>query len=243
SGAHRTDRQKTTLAQNTTAWTCGVQRNPAEVTATDVRNAIVLSQPFINERVVRIEQIDNAAILANDAFEEHFGFPPEPLPKIVIEVLRGSFDFGKLAQPEPLPCKVRDQRLRLGIGQHAPHLLLEDLWIAQPSLRCEIQKFVIWHAAPKEERQSRRQLQITNSIDSSVRYSGWFFFRAIQERRGYEYSRQCLLKTGLKIGILSTLLIKVHQRGHLGIHDRTPERASRKRRQDLARARNFFRGR
>src|SRR5262249_19218622 len=116
SSSDRTNRQKTALAQYATARTRCVQSHTTEVTTMDVRNAIVLSKPFVDKRVIGIEQIDDTAILTNNALEEHLGFPPERLPEIVVEILRGSLHFSEFPQTKPLSGKVTDQCLRLRIG-------------------------------------------------------------------------------------------------------------------------------
>ena len=49
----------------------------AEVAAVDVRDPVVLRQPLVDERIVRRQQIEHAAILADDAVEEQFGLALE----------------------------------------------------------------------------------------------------------------------------------------------------------------------
>ena len=89
---------------------------------------VVLGQPLVHERIVRAQQIERAAVFLHDAFDEELGFAPERLAQVVVEVrerpgirARG----GEVAQVQPLACEVRDQRVRLGGREHAPHLLLE----------------------------------------------------------------------------------------------------------------------
>ena len=48
-------------------------RDAPEVAAVDVRDAVVLREPVIDEGVVRRQQIDHVVVLAHDAVEEHFG--------------------------------------------------------------------------------------------------------------------------------------------------------------------------
>ena len=48
----------------------------------------MLRQRFIDEGVIGVQQIDDAAVLAQDAFEQQFGFAAEALPKVVVERLR-----------------------------------------------------------------------------------------------------------------------------------------------------------
>ena len=48
----------------------GRQRHAAELRAVDVRDAVVLGQPLVDERVIRRQQIEDAAIFVDDAVEE-----------------------------------------------------------------------------------------------------------------------------------------------------------------------------
>ena len=48
-------------------------RDPPEPASVHVRHAVVTSEPLVQERVVRSEQIDHAAVLTHDAFEEQLG--------------------------------------------------------------------------------------------------------------------------------------------------------------------------
>ena len=57
-------------------------RAPAEPRAVDARDAVVLGQPFVDERVVRIEEPEGALVLPQHAGEEHLGFGAERLPEL-----------------------------------------------------------------------------------------------------------------------------------------------------------------
>ena len=46
----------------------------------------MLRQPFVDERVVRVKQIQDAAVLVHDAVEEQLDLAPERLPQVVVEV-------------------------------------------------------------------------------------------------------------------------------------------------------------
>ena len=58
----------------------------AEAAAVDVRNAVVLREPLVEERVVGLQQVEHAAVLAQDALEEQLRLLPERLPQVVVEV-------------------------------------------------------------------------------------------------------------------------------------------------------------
>ena len=135
----------------------------------DIRNAVVLGQPFVHECVIRVEQVHDTSIPADDAFEEHLGFVLESLAQIIVEVLCRSFHLREFPQAEPLPREVGNQSLGLRIREHAPRLLIEYLGIAELTLRGDIQEFVVGNAAPQEKRQPRSQLDIAQPVNPTVR--------------------------------------------------------------------------
>src|SRR5262249_46231043 len=61
------------------------QRDAAELRAVDATNAVMFGQPLIQESVVRVQQIEDGAVLAQDAFEEEFGLAPESLPQSLVK--------------------------------------------------------------------------------------------------------------------------------------------------------------
>ena len=105
------------------------QRNTAELVAVNALDPVVLSQALIEKGVVRPQQIDDAAILAQRAFDHELGFLRKRLPQVLVEsregprIRRYPFD---IAQEQPLAGEVLHQRLRALIGQHAADLALQD---------------------------------------------------------------------------------------------------------------------
>ena len=94
----------------------------------------MLREAFIQERVVRLQQIEDAAIFAQDAFEEEFRFLAKGLAQVVIEVGKES-QIGRerfeIAQVEPLLGKIADQASRARVRQHPPHLFLEHARVCE----------------------------------------------------------------------------------------------------------------
>ena len=43
---------------------------------------VMLRQPFVQERVVAVEQLNQAVVLADDVLEEHLGFLAHGLPQV-----------------------------------------------------------------------------------------------------------------------------------------------------------------
>jgi hypothetical protein len=82
----------------------------------------VLRQPLVQERVVGAQQIERAAIFADDAVEEELGFAAERLAQAVIEVREDALHrHGRveIAKEEPLPCEIGHEGVCARFGQHA----------------------------------------------------------------------------------------------------------------------------
>ncbi len=102
------------------------EHHAPEVAAVDVRNAVVLREPLVQERVVGRHQVEDVAIFADDAREEERGLALEGLAEVVVEVgklLRVRLHVLQVAEIQPLAGEVGGQRVGLRIGQHAPDLL------------------------------------------------------------------------------------------------------------------------
>ena len=200
------------------------------------------SQALVHECVVGVQQVQDASVLAHDAAEEHFGLTPKGLPEILVEVFRLGLDRGELSQIQPLTGKIADKGIGFRIGQHASHLLLAHLGIAEPAFRGEIQQFVVGNAAPEEKRQARRQREIVHPVHRTGRQPCRFLLSPVQEPWGDEHSRQCLLNTGFEVSFCLALLVEPHQRFDLVVEDRTAKRATGDCRHDFPCARNLLIG-
>src|SRR5688572_1414825 len=87
----------------------GWQLHAAEIAAMDTRDAVVTREALIDEGVVGIEQVEDAAVLVHDGIKQHLGFAAERLPQAVVEVLRVSLHPVELAKVEPLAGEVLNQ--------------------------------------------------------------------------------------------------------------------------------------
>ena len=132
----------------------GRHRHAAEIRTVDVGDAVVLRQPLVHERVVRVEQIQHRAVLAQHALEQQLRFPLERLAQVVVEVREhGDVGVGVLQLPEkePLVGEVGDQRPRLRVGQHPARLLLEHGRLVQLAVDRQLQQLVVRNRRPQEE--------------------------------------------------------------------------------------------
>ena len=103
-------------------------RDALEFVAGDVRDPVVPRQARVDERVVGRQQVEHAAIVADQAVEEELGFAHHRAPERPVEVrIQDGVgqDLLDVGEPQPLPGKPRRQRIGTRIGQHPLHLAIE----------------------------------------------------------------------------------------------------------------------
>ena len=86
--------------------------------------------------------------------------PSAEIGELVLVRLHG----GGVAQRQPLAREVADQGLRPRVGEHALDLCLEDGRDAQLPALGHVEQLVVRNAAPEEERQAGRQLQVADPV-------------------------------------------------------------------------------
>ena len=193
----------------------------------------MLRQAFIEERVVRLDESAHAAILAQHAVEEELGFLPEGLPQVVVEVPKkiGAWnDRVDIAQPQPLSGEIRREVERAAIGEHPARLLLELSGLTQLAPNGGVEQLIVRDAAPQEERQSRRQFEIADSVDTARRYFLRVAFHAEQELRVGEHSAQRRCDSSVEIAFGAPFAIEGHRLVNVGFGDRPPIGAPHQRR-------------
>src|SRR2546427_11866115 len=113
-------------------------------------------KPLVDERVIRRQQIEDAAVFVYNAAEEQFRLALKRVPQVVIEIRKYIDDrlagFQR-AYVQPLAGEVAYEGFGFRIRHHSANLLFEHDWIFEPALRGEIDQLVIGHAAPQEEGQ------------------------------------------------------------------------------------------
>ena len=106
-------------------------RNSCPLTLGD---AVELRQPLIQERVVRVEEVENGAVLAQDVLEEQFRLLLHRHARVVGE-LRELDAVGHVRfegpRLQPLPAEVLHQRTGPGVLEHPPHLGFQHLRLPQ----------------------------------------------------------------------------------------------------------------
>ena len=99
--------------------------------------------------------------------KKHLRLLAHRLADVVVEVREQQHvrrDLVQVAELQPLAGERRHQRVGALVGDHAPHLRLEDAGRAQLAGNREVQQLVIRNAAPQEERQPARQLEFADAM-------------------------------------------------------------------------------
>ena len=105
------------------------QRHATEMAAGDLRDAVMLGQRFVQERIVRRQELQDAAVLPQDAVQEQLGFTHERGAHTLVEIaeqVHVRFLGFDVAQEQPLGGEVGHQGAAARVGEHARHLAAQD---------------------------------------------------------------------------------------------------------------------
>ena len=91
------------------------------------------------------------------------------------------------------------------IGEHPLDLLCQRLRIAQPAFHRHITKLVVRDAAPEEEGETRRELDVADAIRLTGRHRRGLFFDPVHEPRRHQDAGQRLLDPGVEVAGLAAL--------------------------------------
>src|SRR5665213_2879311 len=125
------------------------ERDFAEAAAFHMRDAVVLGEPFVEERVVGAQQVERAPVLADDALEEELGFRTERLPQRVVEVRKVLLHGNRrveVAQEQPLSSERLDERREARVRNHSMDLPVEYRRIVQLVALGQRQKILVRNA-------------------------------------------------------------------------------------------------
>src|SRR5205814_7324568 len=79
-------RQNRALSEQPATRAVGGKQSPPESFGVHARNPVVPGQTLVEERIVGVQQVEHAAILADDTVEEQLRLALEGLTQIVVEV-------------------------------------------------------------------------------------------------------------------------------------------------------------
>ena len=134
------------------------------------------------------------------------------------------------------PAKLSTSASRPRIGEHPAHLLLEHRRRAPAALARHVEELVVRDAAPEEERQPGRQLEIADAMHGAGAAGGRI---ALDRGRGTPGSASSRRSATLDAGLEAPLRAgpaskKAHQRLHVVVGDRPPIGAAGQRRRESA---------
>ena len=112
------------------------------------------SQSFVDEGIVRREQLQDGPVLVDDMGEEELGFSAHRLRERFVEIRVGQrvrVDLLEILEPQPLAGEPTCESLRPRIMQHPLDLSLEFVVIGQATLVGELEELVIGRSPPEEE--------------------------------------------------------------------------------------------
>ena len=118
-------------------------------------------------RVSAVDEIEDAAIVANDVFDEQLRLAPHRQPQVILEIgeaIAIAGDRFEGAELQPLPAELFGERVGFGIAQHAPDLCGQHFWIAKrPGVR-DPSQFCVRHARPQEVGQPAGQFMLRDGV-------------------------------------------------------------------------------
>ncbi len=211
----RGDRENGALPQQPTSRTFLRQADLAELIADHAIDAVVTRESLVEERVVRVQQLENIAVLVHDAGEHESRFLLEGLTQVVVEFTTFRLRAGELPQVQPLSCEVVDERAGPRIGQHPPHLTLELARLAQAFFNGGLQQLFVGNAAPDEERQTRREVEIVDAEWLSWLGRLRLALEAIEKARIHQDVGECLLHARLEAALFMTRFVEAHDARHV----------------------------
>ena len=235
--------QDAPLAEQAAPHAVVAELDATELAAVDVRDAVVLGQALVQERVVRLQQVEHAAILAQDVLEQEFRLLAEGLPQVVVEVgeqaqVRG--DRLQVAQVQPLAREVGHQAPRARVGQHAEGLSFEHLGFAQLAALRQVEELVVRDAAPEEERQAGRELDVGDAVGRARRDARRVRFDAEEELRVHQHRAQGHLDPRVEVPLRAGLPVQLHRLPEVRVDDRPPVGPAHERAEDPPGTRFLF---
>ena len=222
-----------------------VQRDAAEVAAVDVGDAVVPRQPLVDERVVGGQQVEDAAVLAHDAVEEQLGLALRT-PGAGCRRSRGTRASSgcllrRLRRCSHWPAKLSTSACAFGSASMRRTCCSSTAGFCSLPCAASAEQLVVGNAAPEEERQPRRQLEIAEAIGGARRHAGRVALDAEQELRAGEDAAQRQLDAARRTCPPPCGRARRTRaaRCRSASRDGAAVGAARERRQDLPRARRF----
>jgi len=190
-------------------------------------NAVELRQITVEVGEVRVDQVEHAAVLADDLGEEQLRLLDHRRAHRVVESRehrRVGRDRGKLAELEPLEAEALGQIARARVLEQAARLGFE---VGGKLLRVgQLEELVVGHRAPEEITQARGQGELADRM-RVLGGRGLVLFGAEDELRRSQHDGDHRLGAGLPVAaVLLALEEDLHVARDLGRRGRAAEGAA-----------------
>ena len=103
--------------------------------------------------------------------------------------------------------------------------------LSSPAI-CQVEQLVVRDAAPEEERQAGRELEIADAIGRPGRDAGRVLFDAEQELRVHQHGAQGHLDPRVEVSLRARLPVELHRLLEVRVGDRPPIRPAHQRGED-----------
>ena len=237
----RRHRQHARLSQQAPAVLVG-QRHAPEVAAVHAGNPVVTRELLVEERVVRRQQIHDAAVRLQLIVEEQLRLAART-PCAGCRRTTGNFVFASGVSSQTLRvCSHWPKKLSTSAVRARGSASMRRTWrsrtsrFAQLSANRQIEQLVVRDAAPEEERQARGELDVGETIRGARRDRVRIGFDAKQEIRADEQPLERRADAAVEVAVGTAALIEAEQRLDVVVRHRPAIRTPRQRRQDLRRA-------
>ena len=147
---------------------------------------------------------------------------------------------GDVAQVQPLPREVLDEGPRLGVGEHAADLAGQLVGRPEPPLLGRLQELLVGDAAPEEEREPGRQVEVREAMHVPGPCAGRSRGRPEEEARRDEHPAEGHLDAVVEAAAVGPPhREQAHEGIDVGVGDGAPVCAPGQRGQDAPRARRL----
>src|SRR5262245_56860033 len=244
SGRIRRHRENGSLAEQAKTILIG-ERDRPEVAAVYARDAVVPRELLVEKRLVGGQQVCDAAVFFQLSVEKQLDLPDECHSQVVVEpgkpLVEIRRDQPDISYLQPLFEEVLHQRrARAFVAQQPPYFPLEHRRLVQLPADGRVEQLVIGDAAPQEERQTRRQLDVRKGVRRSRRDAGRIGFDLEQKIGAHEHTLDAGANARVEVSFSASGLIEAHERLDVVAGRRPPVRATRERRENLRGAGGLF---
>ena len=192
----------------------------------DTREAVVSGETLVDERVVGGQQLEHAAVLANEMREQQLGLSQHSLGQRVVEVgvrQRVRVELFQILEPEPLCSEAGGQGLlRTGVGQHPARLTLHLTGIRELATTCQVDEILIRWGSPDEERKPGRQVYVADPVDLTRNRSGRRLLHPEQEVWAGEDRLECHADAALEAAVDGGFVVEAHEPPEVALVEGSP---------------------